>query len=101
MKCPVTKKYRNKTENYSVSMPSPRYFSQIWEVNRGDFDHYCIQNIQQYSNYSKVLTSTQKYQKVHKSTKKYQKVLKSTQKTQIYLRVLEFMAAQRVETWTQ
>ena len=68
----------NKTENYSVSMPSPRYFSTNWEVNRGNFDHKYIQNIKQYS---KVLNSTHKFSKVLKSTKKYSKVPKSTKKS--------------------
>ena len=57
--------FMNKTGNYAVSMPSLRCFSTNWEVNGGDFDHKCIQNIQQYS---KVCNGTHKYAKVLTST---------------------------------
>ena len=59
----------NKTENYSVSMPSSRFLRinrQAWWIL--------------FKKYSTVLNRTQKYPKVLKSAQKYSKVLKNSQK---------------------
>ena len=71
----------NKSGNYSVLIPSPRYFSINWQINKVSYVYENIRSTKTVKKYSKQFKSTQDYSR---STQKKSKVFKWLKNIKMY-----------------